>query len=112
MVYAVSFIHGAAETPRLYPGLFGPGGITVHHETTNLRVTVNGPLRIISREGTTTVNRLDHTPARRVWFNFRETRLSYPRSYFARMNYTHQNPVKTRAGAGGQPVSMVLSSVV
>ena len=28
---------------------------TFHRETTNLRVTVNGPLRIISREGTTTV---------------------------------------------------------
>jgi putative transposase len=40
------------------------------------------------------VNRLDRTPARRVWFNFRETRLTYPRSYFARLNYTHQNPVK------------------
>jgi len=40
------------------------------------------------------VNRLDSTPARQVWFNFRETRLSYPRSYFARLNYTHQNPVK------------------
>jgi putative transposase len=40
------------------------------------------------------VNCLDHTPARQVWFNFRETRLSYPRSYFARLNYTHQNPVK------------------
>src|SRR5437867_2352087 len=40
------------------------------------------------------VNRLDRTPARQVWFNFRETRLTYPRSYFARLNYTHQNPVK------------------
>ena len=37
---------------------------------------------------------MDRTPARRVWFNFRETRLTYPRSYFARLNYTHQNPVK------------------
>ena len=40
------------------------------------------------------VNRLDHTPARQVWFNFRETRLTYPKSCFARLNYTHQNPVK------------------
>ena len=35
---------------------------TFHRETTNLRVTVNGPLRIISREGTTTVY-LNATPA-------------------------------------------------
>jgi len=40
------------------------------------------------------INRLDHAPARQVWFNFRETRLTYPRSYLARLNYTHQNPVK------------------
>jgi len=40
------------------------------------------------------VNKLDRTPARQVWFNFRETRLTYPRSYLARLNYTHQNPVK------------------
>src|SRR5262245_55432844 len=35
---------------------------TFHRETTNLRVTVNGPLRIISREGTTTVY-LNPTPS-------------------------------------------------
>src|SRR6202011_4679721 len=40
------------------------------------------------------VNKLDATPERQVWFNFRETRLTYQRSYFARLNYTHQNPVK------------------
>ncbi len=40
------------------------------------------------------VNKLDGTPARQVWFNFRETRLTYPASYFARLNYTHQNPVR------------------
>ncbi|MBX3732160.1 MAG: hypothetical protein KF791_06155 [Verrucomicrobiae bacterium] len=39
-------------------------------------------------------NRLDRTPGRQVWFNFRETRLTYQKSYFARLNYTHQNPVK------------------
>jgi putative transposase len=40
------------------------------------------------------VNRLDATAERQVWFNFRETKLTYQRSYFARLNYTHQNPVK------------------
>lgn len=40
------------------------------------------------------VNKLDRTPARQVWFNFRETRLTYQRSYLARLNYVHQNPVK------------------
>lgn len=40
------------------------------------------------------INRLDHTPGRQVWHNFRETRLTYEKSYLARLNYVHQNPVK------------------
>ncbi len=40
------------------------------------------------------VNRLDGTLNRQVWHNYRETRLTYQRSYLARLNYVHQNPVK------------------
>jgi putative transposase len=40
------------------------------------------------------VNGLDHTPGRQVWHNFWETRLTYERSYLARLRYTHQNAVK------------------
>ena len=40
------------------------------------------------------VNKLDGQPARQVWFNFWETRLTYQKSYLARLNYVHQNPVK------------------
>jgi putative transposase len=40
------------------------------------------------------INKLDSAPARKVWHNFRETRLTYEKSYLARLNYTHQNPVK------------------
>ncbi len=40
------------------------------------------------------VNKLDGTPGRQVWFNYWETKLDYPRSYFARLNYTHQNAVR------------------
>ena len=40
------------------------------------------------------VNRLDRTPGRQVWHNFWETRLTYQKSYLARLNYVHQNPVK------------------
>jgi len=39
-------------------------------------------------------NRLDKTPGRKVWHNFWETKLTYQKSYFARLNYVHQNPVK------------------
>jgi putative transposase len=40
------------------------------------------------------INRLDGTSGRAVWYNYRETRLTFPKSYFARLSYTHQNPVK------------------
>ncbi len=40
------------------------------------------------------INRLDSTSGRQVWHNFWETRLTYEKSYLARLNYVHQNPVK------------------
>ncbi len=40
------------------------------------------------------VNQLDRMPGRQVWFNFRETTLTYEKSYLVRLNYTHQNAVK------------------
>lgn len=40
------------------------------------------------------VNRRDQSPGRQVWHNFWETKLTYEKSYLARLNYVHQNPVK------------------
>jgi len=40
------------------------------------------------------LNRLDHAAGRKVWYNFRETKLTFETSYLARLNYTHQNAVK------------------
>jgi putative transposase len=40
------------------------------------------------------VNKLDQTKGRTVWHNFWDTRLTFEKSYFARLNYVHQNPVK------------------
>jgi putative transposase len=40
------------------------------------------------------VNNLDEAPARQVWFNFWETKLTHQRSYLAPLNYVHQNAVK------------------
>ena len=42
------------------------------------------------------VNKLDAAPGRKVWHNYRETRLTFEKSYLARLNYTHQNAVKHR----------------
>jgi REP element-mobilizing transposase RayT len=40
------------------------------------------------------INRLDRTPARKVWHNFWDTKLTYQKSYLVRLNYVHQNAVK------------------
>jgi len=40
------------------------------------------------------LKRLDESEGRRVWFNFWDTRLTFERSYLARLNYVHQNAVK------------------
>jgi len=40
------------------------------------------------------VNTMDGTPGRRVWFQYWDTCLTYERSYYARLNYVHNNPVK------------------
>jgi putative transposase len=40
------------------------------------------------------VNKLDGTPQRQVWFQFRETILTFEKSYLARLNYVHQNAVR------------------
>jgi putative transposase len=40
------------------------------------------------------INRLEHASGRKVWHNFRDTKLTYEKSYLTRLNYVHQNPVK------------------
>lgn len=40
------------------------------------------------------INRMDGTPGRKVWHSFWDTHLTYERSFLARLNYVHLNPVK------------------
>lgn len=40
------------------------------------------------------INGKDGQPGRMVWHNYWETRLTFERSYRARLNYVHQNPVR------------------
>ena len=40
------------------------------------------------------LNRMDGAPRRTVWHNYWESRLTFEKSYFARLNYVHQNPVR------------------
>ena len=51
-------------------------------------------LRELHAETATSVNRLDGTAGRQLWFNYWETQLTYERSYLARLSYVHQSPVK------------------
>ena len=40
------------------------------------------------------LNLWDNKPGRKVWFQFWDCHITYERSYFARLNYVHQNPVR------------------
>lgn len=40
------------------------------------------------------INELDKTPGRKVWFQYWDNRITYERSYLARLNYVNQNPVR------------------
>jgi putative transposase len=51
-------------------------------------------LRELHSRSAIEVNRLDGTENRAVWFNFRDTRLTYQHAYLARLSYVHRNAVK------------------
>lgn len=40
------------------------------------------------------VNRLDGVTGRQVWYQYWDTCLTFEKSYYARLNYVHNNPVK------------------
>jgi len=40
------------------------------------------------------LNRLDGKPGRQVWFQYWDTGITFEKSYYARLSYVHNNPVK------------------
>jgi putative transposase len=60
------------------------------HESSDLKQFLTHLHADTARE----LNRIDCKTGRTVWFNFWDTKLTYERSYLARLNYVHQNPVK------------------
>ena len=40
------------------------------------------------------VNRLDDAAGRKIWFQYWETRITFQKSFLARLNYVHQNAVR------------------
>jgi putative transposase len=53
-------------------------------------------LRHLHHELAGRLNRVDATPGRRVMYEFWDTHLTFEKSWLARLNYVHQNPVKHR----------------
>ena len=39
------------------------------------------------------INRRDDCPGRKVWFQFWDSHITFPSSFYARLNYVHQNAV-------------------
>ena len=39
------------------------------------------------------LNTWDNTPGRRVWFQYWDSHITFERSYLARLNYVHHNPI-------------------
>ncbi len=39
------------------------------------------------------LNECDDSSGRRVWYQYYDTHITYEKSYFARLNYVHKNPV-------------------
>jgi len=63
-------------------------------QETSDATTLTAMLRELHSKMARWANCLDKTPGRRVWYNYRETRLSFQQSYLARLNYVHQNAVR------------------
>ena len=50
-------------------------------------------LEKLHSEASRAANEWDGTRGRKVWFQFRETQLTYEKSWLARLRYTHENAV-------------------
>lgn len=57
-------------------------------------VPLNQLIRELHSRSAIALNKLMASPGQRVWYNYWDTLLTYERSYLARLNYVHQNPVK------------------
>ncbi|HEY4284557.1 MAG TPA: transposase, partial [Chthoniobacterales bacterium] len=68
----------------------------VAHSPTNAEnaASLSTMLTNLHRQTAIWINQNDGAVSRRVWHNYRDTNLSYQRSYLVRLNYVHQNPVR------------------
>ncbi|MBM4039140.1 MAG: hypothetical protein FJ290_11570 [Planctomycetes bacterium] len=54
---------------------------------------LKGVISELHKETAGALNRMDGARGRQVWFQFWDTRLTYQRSYLARLRYVNENPV-------------------
>jgi putative transposase len=57
-------------------------------------MSLSDMLSVLHAKTTSWINKLDKSLGRQVWYNFWDTKLTYQKSYLARLNYVHQNPVR------------------
>ena len=55
-------------------------------------VSLKAFLKHLHADITRELNRVDRSLGRRIWHNYRDTHLTFQRSYLARLHYTHRNP--------------------
>ncbi|MBB5350250.1 putative transposase [Haloferula luteola] len=60
-----------------------------HSESVRLSRVLGKIHMLTARE----INRLDSTPGKKRWHNYRDSRLTFERSYLARLRYVMHNPV-------------------
>ncbi|HTB92722.1 MAG TPA: transposase [Candidatus Sulfotelmatobacter sp.] len=58
---------------------------------------LKGLIRELHSKSAMEINQLDGIRARKVWFQYWESRVTFHKSFLARLNYVHQNPVRHRA---------------
>jgi putative transposase len=58
--------------------------------------SLSGMLAKLHEKTAKWVNRLDQSPGRKVWYNFRDTQLTFEKSWLARLHYVHANAVHHR----------------
>ena len=88
--------YGLRRSPKVLPGrlpvVLTPEEVVRVLESADprtLRRAISKLHTLSARE----LNRQDNQPGRKVWFQYFDTHITFPKSYLPRLKYVHQNPV-------------------
>ena len=62
--------------------------LSFQDETTSFKKFISTTHGISAME----LNKLDNMPGRKIWHNYWESKISFQKSYYARLNYVNKNP--------------------